>query len=180
MRNQYIDYLKNNLSTARFKHVLGVEEEAIYIAKKYGVDVSQVQKAALIHDLTKELPRETTEEILAKNNISWSINSNLYHGETAAVIAQEKFGETDQQVLEAVRVHTFGKKGMDDVAKVLYVADFCEPNRTISQAIQVHNLVGKLTLDELVLYVSELIVAHLSDTGKKINEDTKELIDSLK
>ena len=39
------------------------------------------------------------------------------------------FDITDSDILEAVRVHTFGEPGMCDLAKILYVADKIEPGR---------------------------------------------------
>ena len=46
-------YLNENLSPARFKHVLGVREMALTLAKRHRVDVAQAELAALLHDCVK-------------------------------------------------------------------------------------------------------------------------------
>ncbi len=50
------------------------------------------------------------------------------HGEAAADRAA-KDGETDRGVLDAVRYHSSGYAGWDDVGKMLYLADYLEPGR---------------------------------------------------
>ncbi len=50
------------------------------------------------------------------------------HGPAAADRAARD-GETDAGVLAAVRYHSVGYAGWDDVGKMLYLADFLEPGR---------------------------------------------------
>ena len=49
-------HLNENLSPARFKHVLGVREMALTLAKRHHVDVAPAELAALLHDGVKERP----------------------------------------------------------------------------------------------------------------------------
>src|SRR5437667_463694 len=50
------------------------------------------------------------------------------HGGAAADRAAQD-GESDRGVLDAVRYHSSGYAGWDDVGKMLYLADFLEPGR---------------------------------------------------
>ena len=50
------------------------------------------------------------------------------HGAAAAERAARD-GETDRGVLDAVRYHSVGYAGWDDVGKMLYLADYLEPGR---------------------------------------------------
>lgn len=52
----------------------------------------------------------------------------LAHGPAAADRAAVD-GERDRGVLHAVRYHTIGYAGWDDVGRMLYLADFLEPGR---------------------------------------------------
>jgi len=58
--------------------------------------------------------------------------SGIEHGPKAADRAQQE-GERDQGVLDAVRYHTIGYAGWDDVGRMLYLADFLEPGRAFKQ-----------------------------------------------
>jgi HD superfamily phosphohydrolase YqeK len=50
------------------------------------------------------------------------------HGAAAADRAARD-GETDRGVLDAVRYHSLGYAGWDDVGRMLYLADYLEPGR---------------------------------------------------
>lgn len=52
------------------------------------------------------------------------------HGPAAAERAARE-GERDGGVLDAVRYHTIGSPKWDDVGRMLYLADFLEPGRSI-------------------------------------------------
>ena len=69
-------------------------------------------KAAYLHDALRDAP----------------LAHGLAHGPAAADYAARE-GETDQGVLDAVRYHTVGYAGWDDVGRMLYLADFLEPGR---------------------------------------------------
>ena len=56
----------------------------------------------------------------------------LAHGPMAAERAA-RAGETDRGVLDAVRYHSLGYAGWDDVAKMLYLADYLEPGRAFDR-----------------------------------------------
>jgi len=57
----------------------------------------------------------------------------LAHGPMAADRAAA-LGEPDRGVLDAVRYHSVGYAGWDDVGKMLYLADFLDPGRTFDAA----------------------------------------------
>jgi 2-amino-4-hydroxy-6-hydroxymethyldihydropteridine diphosphokinase len=71
-------------------------------------------KAAYLHDALRDAPSHLTDQ--------------LAHGPAAAERAARE-GEADQGVLDAVRYHTVGYAGWDDVGRMLYLADFLEPGR---------------------------------------------------
>ena len=54
--------------------------------------------------------------------------SGTTHGPAAADRAAKE-GESDRGVLDAVRYHSLGYAGWDDVGKMLYLADYLEPGR---------------------------------------------------
>ena len=69
-------------------------------------------KAAYLHDALRDAP----------------LGDAFAHGPAAAERAARE-GEADQGILDAVRYHTVGYAGWDDVGRMLYLADFLEPGR---------------------------------------------------
>jgi len=74
-------------------------------------------KAAWLHDALRDAP----------------LPDELAHGPVAAERALHE-GEADRGVLDAVRYHTIGYAGWDDVGRMLYLADFLEPGRDFDRA----------------------------------------------
>ena len=69
-------------------------------------------RAAWLHDALRDAP----------------LGDLMAHGPAAADRAAQS-GERDRGVLDAVRYHTVGYAGWDDVGRMLYLADFLEPGR---------------------------------------------------
>jgi HD superfamily phosphohydrolase YqeK len=69
-------------------------------------------KAAWLHDALRDAPAA----------------NELAHGPMAAERAARE-GETDQEVLDAVRYHSIGYARWKDVGRMLYLADYLEPGR---------------------------------------------------
>jgi HD superfamily phosphohydrolase YqeK len=69
-------------------------------------------KAAWLHDALRDAPAA----------------DELAHGPAAADRAARD-GETDVGVLNAVRYHSLGFAGWDEVGRMLYLGDFLEPGR---------------------------------------------------
>lgn len=76
-------------------------------------------KAAWFHDALRDAPAA----------------NELAHGPMAAERAARD-GEADQGVLDAVRYHSIGYAGWDDVGKMLYLADYLEPGRSFDRGLR--------------------------------------------
>jgi len=74
-------------------------------------------RAAWLHDALRDAP----------------LPDPLAHGPAAADRAAAD-GERDRGVLDAVRYHTVGHAGWDDVGRMLYLADFLDPGRDFDPA----------------------------------------------
>ncbi len=85
-------------------------------------------RAAFLHDALRSAPQE---ELAKLADGKWDI-PGLYHGPAAARVAEEH-GETDPGVLDALRYHSVGYVGWDDVGRMLYMADYLEPGRSFQR-----------------------------------------------
>ena len=61
MIDNYKDKLKSTLSEKRYKHSLGVCDEAVKLAEKYGADTEKAYIAGILHDCAKVY--DTDEQI---------------------------------------------------------------------------------------------------------------------
>jgi nicotinate-nucleotide adenylyltransferase len=120
------------LKPKRIAHVAGVESEAVSLARRWGEDPETAAEAGILHDITKKLSLEEELILCGKygiiNDNIEKTNVKLLHAKTGAALAKDLFGISDE-IYEAIRWHTTGKPDMTLLEKVIYLADYIEPNR---------------------------------------------------
>lgn len=125
--------VKQTLSEKRYEHTLGVEYTAACLAMRYGADMEKARLAALLHDCAKQISTQEKLDACARYHLSVSEyekkNPELLHAKLGACFAKELYGVEDEEVLSAITWHTTGKPDMSLLDKILYIADYLEPNR---------------------------------------------------
>ncbi len=125
-------YLKENLSSERYLHTLGVMEEAIELAKRYGADTKKAEFAGLLHDnakcMTKDDLRKFIKENLPDVDENELKNYKTLHAPVGAYFAREKFNVVDDDIISAIRWHTLGRINMTLLEKIVFLADKIEKN----------------------------------------------------
>lgn len=158
--------VEERLSKKRFVHTLGVVEAARSLSALYGVNEEQAIWAALLHDVGKEMSLEDMQTIVDEEGLQLDsqvyTNGALLHGEVGAIIASKEFGITDEHVIEAIRVHTTGKPNMSTLDKVIFLADYIEPNRVFLGVEQLRELATQ-NLDLAVLEGYDSTIRYLLD-----------------
>jgi len=136
------EIVRGKMSEKRFNHVLGVVETAKKLAERHGVDVNTAEIAALVHDISKEQPLEQTAGILRITGEETYLkhSEKVWHAPMGAIVAKELFGIENTDILNAIKYHTTGRPKMSQLEKVIFVADYTEPNRTFKGAIAVRDL----------------------------------------
>lgn len=131
--NNYVDYLKSNLSQKRFVHSVNVANEALRLAVLNGCDRNKAYFAGLVHDICKELPPEEQLELVKRSRFRVTdvelCAPKTHHAIAGSVYLSEKFGITDEEILSAVRYHTVAKGGMNTLEKIVYMADLISAER---------------------------------------------------
>lgn len=126
-------YLQEELKEDRFNHVVGVVETAEKMASFYGEDIEKARCAALLHDCAKNKNGDEIISILKACGEAITeeheMNPDLAHGVAGAAIAKRDMGITNPDILNAVKYHTTGRRGMSLLEKIIYLADFIEPSR---------------------------------------------------
>lgn len=120
------------LNPNRVRHVLGCRDTAVALAKRWGADETDAARAGLLHDVTKALDGERQLTLANEYGIILDAfqqkNPKTLHALTGSLVAERLFGE-NQAVVQAIAYHTTGKADMSLLEKIIYVADYMEPNR---------------------------------------------------
>lgn len=175
-RKELVELVQAQMSEKRFRHVLGVEEMAILLAEKYQVSTTKASIAALVHDYAKERPAADFLAYIEREQLDPDLKqwgNAIWHGVVGAAIIQHELGIKDEEILEAVRIHTTGAAQMSQLAKVLYVADYIEPGRVFPGVEEARRLAFE-ELDAAVAYETKQTLAFLVAKEAKIYPKTIE------
>ena len=146
--------LKASLPHKRFKHSLAVYDTARELAAVYGLDKEKVGVGALLHDCGREIPtRDLLMHTIALGLPMDDVERNqpiLLHAKLGVYYAREKYGVTDQEILDAIRFHTTGAAGMSKMAMVVYLADLLEPTRDFAGIEEMRRL-AKVDLEQAMI-----------------------------
>lgn len=169
------------LKPKRMPHVLGTEHEAAVLARRYGADVTSARIAALLHDCTKKLSMEEQLALCEQYGIALDElerkNLKLLHAKTGAAIARDLFGVSDE-IYWAIYWHTTGKADMTKLEKVIYLADYIEPNRDFPGVEKLRRAVHA-DLEHGLLMALEDSIEEMRQRGNPVHPNTVEARDYL-
>ena len=162
------------LKPNRVAHVLGCRESAVELAKHWGANETDAARAALLHDITKALdgPLQLTlcsEYGILLNKFSQE-NPKTLHALTGSLVADQVFGENDA-VVQAIRYHTTGKADMDLLDKIIYIADYIEPNRDFPGVGRLRQAAFR-NLDQALLLGLEMTMEQLRLQNRQIAQNS--------
>ena len=158
----------------RVPHVMGVEEEAAKLARRWGADETLARRAGALHDCTKYWTLEENTALCAKYGVALDELEQkavkLLHSKTGACIAKYVFGEPEE-VCQAIFWHTTAKEDMTLLEKIIYMADYIEPNRDFAGVERLRALSYK-DLDKALLLGVETTIQEMEERGLPIHKRT--------
>ncbi len=158
----------------RVRHIRGTEEEAVRLARRWGADEEYARRAGILHDCTKYLELEEQLELCEKYGVELDELEHravkLLHSKTGACIARHVFGEPDE-VFDAIFWHTTAKENMTTLEKILYVADYMEPNRDFDGVERLRELAYR-NLDSALLLGVETTIQEMKDRNLPVHSST--------
>ena len=166
----------------RVAHVLGCRDTAVELARVYGENEVDAARAGLLHDITKAIdgPLQLTlcdEYGIVLDTFSRSFPKTL-HALTGSLVAERIFGE-NENVVSAICHHTTGRANMTLLEKIIYIADYVEPNRDFP-GVEEMRAMAYTDLDRAVLMGLESAVAHVRRQGQGLAPATLEALEFLK
>ena len=98
------------------------------------------------------------------------ISVKLLHSKTGAALAKHLYGQPEE-VYQAIFWHTTGKADMTTLEKIIYLADYMEPNREFSGVDKLRKLCYE-DLDGALLLGLEMSIEELCERGVPIHKNT--------
>ena len=157
------------LAPKRVAHVIGCEAEAVTLANRWGEDPENAAEAGILHDITKKLVLSDQLILCRKydiiNDTAEEENVKLLHAKTGAALARDLFNISDE-VYDAIRWHTTGKPDMTLLEKIIYMADYIEPNRDFDGVDELRKLAYE-NLDEAMAQGLKMSLEDIKSYGQE-------------
>ena len=181
-REYYLSALSEMLPHKRYYHSVRCADTAETLAEQYGVDKEKAWIAGLLHDISRGRDRQTIRDwaVLDKGLLTEYENQhfNVLHGYASAWYCRKTLGIEDGSILDAIRFHTTGVKGMDMLAKVVFVSDYLEPGREHLSREDYSRLVS-LPINRLVVTILEATEDYLKSKRVPLSPLSGELYREL-
>lgn len=187
---EILDIIKNRLEIKRYRHTIAVADTAEIIAEKIVSEnkfsnssdevtfIRRVHQAALLHDYAKDLEIDELKKLAQLVPDRWKIDKEemfipqVLHAPVSAYLVEKDLGIVDQEVLEAIRYHTIGSPGMGTIARIIFLADFIEPNRKFTAAARARDEYNWNGLESAIIKVCEFNINYNISCGKLIHPNT--------
>lgn len=171
------EYIRPLMTEYRYRHSLGVEKQAVYMARRHGADVEKAALAGILHDVCKDMPKgpllQTILESGIINGIDFAASPQLIHSYAGALYLQSHMDIHDPEVIDAVRYHTTGRGGMSLLETIVYLADLTSEDREYGDVEEMRRLC-EVDLRGAMVRALTHTVGELARKGRLICPDTKE------
>lgn len=165
------------LSSKRYAHTLGVAYTAAALAMAHGEPMEDAMIAGLLHDCAKSMHGSELVAICEKARLNVTVveRSNptaLLHAKAGAYLAQHKYGVNNDNILNAIRYHTTGRPDMSRLEKILYIADYIEPNRKQLAELDMIRRIAFQDLDWTMEKILANTLSYLRTTDGQLDDMT--------
>ncbi len=173
---EYTEILKGKLTEHRFIHSLNVAESSRELARLYGYDEEIAYTAGLIHDCCKDTPAGLQLSYMLGNGAELSeieiSTPKLYHAMSGSIYIKKEFGIENEDIINAVRYHTTGRKNMSLLEKIVFIADFISAERDYD-GVEIMREKADRSLDEAIVEGLGFTIKDLIDRGGRfVHPDT--------
>ena len=176
--------LEKTQDDKRYDHTLGVAYTAASLAMRYESDVKKAEIAGLLHDCAKCIDNDKKLAMCQKYNINVNEferrNPFLLHAKLGSFLAMKKFNITDKDIINAILNHTTGRPEMSLLEKIIYVADYIEPNRMQAANLREIRKRAFIDLDQAVLKILGDTLHYLESVDNEIDPMTQKTYDYYK
>ena len=165
--------LEKKLKKDRFEHTIGVMYTAAALAMRYQEDIDAAMTAGLLHDCGKYGSAQEQADRCMKYGIALTEAEQampaLAHAKLGAYLAEKEYSVDNREVLNAITWHTTGRPGMTMLEKIIYIADYIEPNRKKIPGLQEIRNIVFIDIDRAVYLCAKNTVNYLHESGKPVD-----------
>jgi len=174
--------LQSRLTNKRFRHSVNVMETAVKLASIHGEDINKAATAGLLHDCARDIRGKEIFEACSNFDINIDgvarMQPELLHGPLGVHIARTEYEITDASVLSAILWHTTGHAGMKTLDKIVFLADYIEPDRKIPGIEEVRKA-ATYDLDDAMLLALDRTIKYVVNRGALLHPDTVDARNSI-
>ena len=178
---ELIRTLEQELNYKRFVHTMAVAGTASSLAMCYGMNIQKAELAGLLHDCAKCIDVRKMQKLCQKAGLEITPfeagSGSLLHSKAGSVLAAEKYGCTDPDILNAIRYHTTGRPGMSLLEKIIFVADYIEPGRYTAKNLPEIRKMAFEDIDEALMKILYDTLVYLNSTGNTVDPMTQKTYD---
>lgn len=178
---ELIRTLEQELNYKRFVHTMAVAGTASSLAMCYGMNIQKAELAGLLHDCAKCIDVRKMQKLCEKAGLEITPfeagSGSLLHSKAGSVLAAEKYGCTDPDILNAIRYHTRGRPGMSLLEKIIFVADYIEPGRYTAKNLPEIRKMAFEDIDEALMKILYDTLVYLNSTGNTVDPMTQKTYD---
>ena len=178
---ELIRTLEQELNYKRFVHTMAVAGTASSLAMCYGMNIQKAELAGLLHDCAKCIDVRKMQKLCEKAGLEITPfeagSGSLLHSKAGSVLAAEKYGCTDPDILNAILYHTTGRPGMSLLEKIIFVADYIEPGRYTAKNLPEIRKMAFEDIDEALMKILYDTLVYLNSTGNTVDPMTQKTYD---
>ena len=131
------------------------------------------QRELLMQKVQMQMSERRFRHVLGVEETLLNYGNEIWHGLVGADIVQRELAIDDEEILQAIRVHTTGAAKMSLLDKIIYVADYIEPGRDFPGVKEAREI-ALVDLDAAVAYETKHTLLHLIEQEHKIYPKTLE------
>lgn len=167
----------------RIAHVRGVVITASRLADRYAPgEARRVRLAGWIHDVAKAWDDAELLAYAVAHDLPITAAERavpmLLHGAVGYALAKTHFGFDDDALREACVLHTTGAPDMCMAAKLVFLADLCEPTRKFKRIKRLRATLDH-NLNSALLLAADITLQYLIKNGRLIDPRSVALHNAL-
>ena len=181
--NEILEKVKTKYSNSkRLTHILGVADLAKELAIKFKLDSNKAYIAGLLHDYYKYESIEVMLKLIDDKEVEEKFKTapQIYHAYASSKAALTEFGINDEEILNAIKYHVYGRVDMTLMEKILVISDFAESSREYPRCKEVRQVLDSGEFDLAMYLCIKYTIEAVINSGNAPLSEQFDILEQLK